>query len=70
MSDQSYFKIFSSKTLLDVALKAWFKLTRERQLQVKVVIPRHSQENSREIFEFYGRIPEKLTIKWLFVYRN
>lgn len=53
-----------------IAFKVWFKLTRERQLQVKIVIPKLCRANSREIFEFYGRVPEKLTIKGLFVYRN
>lgn len=69
MSDQSHFKILSSKTFTEIALKVWFKLTSERKLQVKVVIPRHSA-SSGEIFEFYKRVPGKPIIKWPFVYRT
>lgn len=69
MSDQSHFKIFGSQSFTEIALKVWLKLTSERRLQVKVVIPRHSA-SSREIFELYKRVPEKLIIKWPIVYRT
>lgn len=69
MSDQSHFKIFSSKTFTERALKSWFKLTSVRKLKVKVVIPRHSA-SSRGISEFHKRVPKKLIIKWPSVYRT